>query len=285
MIDASNDCANEPSHPATSDTSASAGHALLAYARSQLLNARNQLARRGHARHAGIHEARKCIRRAKAALAIGRWKFGASGKRLNIELGRICRGLSPLRDGQALVEALQRLHDGASGPSLEFLPEAVSAACRRRDLQLQTALALDPHLRSRRQRLLHASERMLRLDWASVGSDDVQAAVRRSVHRLKTAGKQVKKNSDDDGPWHDYRRRLRRLRQQDTLLSALDIDSGLSDRAFRNQADALGNAQDDVLLIRRCGKDSPFRPEQRRLLRRTARQRLYNARGNWLQLH
>ncbi len=270
-------------HP--SDSSASAGHALLAYAQAQLLKAQGQLARRGPARHAGIHEARKCIRRSKAVLAIGRSKFGASGKRLNIELGRICRGLSLLRDGQALVEALRRLHDGASGDLPALLPEAESAACQRRDRQLQTALALDPHLESRRQRLLHASQRLQRLDWASVDSEDVLAAVRRSMHRLKIAGKRVKKYRDDNGPWHDYRRRLRRLRQQDTLLSALDMESGLLDREFRTQSDALGNAQDDVLLIRRCGKDSPFRPEHRRLLRRTARQRLYNARGNWIQLY
>jgi hypothetical protein len=239
------------------------------------------LAHRGLARHDGIHEARKCIRRAKAALAIGRREFGTTGKRINDELGRICRGLSLLRDGHALVEALQRLRDGASGALQDVLPEAESAARQRRDRLLEAALVRDPNLHSRRQRLVQATTRLQRLDWESIGADDVKAAIRRSERRLKKAGRQVQRNMDDNESWHDYRRRLRRLRQQDTLLSALDIDSGLSDREFRAQADALGDAQDDVLLIRRCGKDSPFRPEHRRLLRAVARHRLQHSRSEW----
>jgi hypothetical protein len=285
MIQLSDVSADIPTAPIQVETSAWIGPRLSAFIQTQLHTAQRQLARRGLARHEGIHEARKCIRRAKAALAIGRMKFGASGKRLNIELGRICRGLSLLRDEQALVEALRRLHDSASGPLLALLLEAEPAARQHRDRSLATALAADPQFKRRRLRLQRLSEKLLRLEWASVGSDDVLAAVRRSGHRLEIAGERIKKHTDDNALWHDYRRRLRRLRQQDTLLSGLDMESGLMNREFRTQADALGSAQDDVLLIRRCGKDSPFRPEHRRLLRRTARQRLYNARGSWIQLH
>lgn len=281
MINASFDSVIQPTDPQQSDKTVPVGHALMSYARSQLQNAEDQLARRGLARHDGIHEARKCIRRAKAALAIGRREFGASGRRINDELGRICRGMSLLRDGQALVEALQRLRKGASGSLQDVLQDAESAARLRRDRLLETTLARDPQLYSRRQRLLLASERLRRLNWESVSTGDVLAAVRRSERRLKKAGRRVQKNMVDNELWHDYRRRLRRLRQQDTLLSALGIDSGLSDRAFRAQADSLGDAQDDVLLIRRCGRDSPFRPEHRRLLRAVARRRLQHTRGEW----
>lgn len=281
MIQSPDDSANVPSEPFQADASDVMRNRLSRFIQTQLITAQRQLARRGISRHDGIHEARKCIRRAKAALAIGRREFGASGKRINNELGRICRGLSLLRDAQALVEVLQRLRDGASGPMQDVLLEAEAAARLRRDRLLEKALARDPHLESRRLRLLHVSERLRRLNWEAVGAEVVLTAVRRSERRLKKAGKHVQKNMADNASWHDYRRRLRRLRQQDTLLSALDIDSGLADREFRAKADALGDAQDDVLLIRRCGKDSPFRPEHRRLLRAVARDRLQHSRGEW----
>jgi CHAD domain-containing protein len=285
MNQASDDSTNMPAEPFQTGASTMIGTGLSAFVQSQLQAAQRQLARKGLSRHKGIHEARKCIRRAKAALAIGHPAFGERGVRLNAGLGRICRGLSPLRDAQALIEVLQSLHAGATDALQKILPAAESAARQRRDRSLAKALACDPQFKRRCQRLQRLSENLRRLDWDRVGEDCVAEAIRRSERRLEKAGKRVRKSAEDNESWHEYRRRLRRLRQQDTLLSGLDVESGLLNREFRAQADALGSAQDDVLLIRRCGKDSPFRPEHRRLLRRTARQRLYNARGSWIQLH
>lgn len=276
----------EPVHsaPRRSEPLSQLGAYLSSFIQTQLQTAQLQLARRGLARHKGVHEARKCIRRAKAALAIARPVFGRRGIRLNTELGGICRGLSPLRDAQALIEVLQRLHPSAPGILHDILPLAESAARQRRDLLLENALASDPQFKRRRQHLLHLSERLQRLDWDSVGKKDVAAAIQRSECRLEKAGKWVRQHPDDDERWHDYRRRLRRLRQQASLLSGIDIDISLQDNAFKAQAHALGEAQDDVLLIRLCGGRSPFAREHRRLLRNAARQRLFNTRGYWLAL-
>lgn len=282
MINASHDCVNEPSNPYPSDSAVPVGQALLVYAQAQLQKAQNQLARRGNARHAGIHEARKCIRRAKAALAIGRSVFGARGKRLNAELGRICRGLSPLRDAQALIEVLQRLRASAAGPLQDIMPMAESVARQRRDPMLAKALAGDPQFKRRRQRLQRLSEKLQGLDWDAVGEKDVAAAIKRSRRQLQKAGKEVAQRPLDDEAWHVCRRRLRRLRQQTNLLSGMGLGNGVLDSAFKAQTDALGAAQDDALLIRQCGSGSPFKPEHRRLLRRSARQRLFNARGHWI---
>ena len=285
MIQLPDVSADMPTAQVQGEASTWIGPRLSLFIQTQLRTAQQQLARKGLSRHKGIHEARKCIRRAKAALAIGYPVFGDRGVRLNAGLGRICRGLSPLRDAQALTEVLQRLHAGATDDLQKILPAAESAARQRRDRSLEAALACDPQFKRRCQRLQRLSENLRRLDWDRVGEDRVLEAIKRSERRLEKAGKRVSNSAEDNEAWHDYRRRLRRLKQQDTLLTGLDMETGLLNREFRTQADALGNAQDDVLLIRRCGKDSPFRAEHRRLLRRTARQRLYNARGNWIQLH
>ena len=285
MIQASDDSANAPSEPFQSDASTRIGTCLSAFIQAQLQAAQQQLARKGLARHQGIHEARKCIRRTKAALAIGLPVFGERGMRLNSELGRICRGLSPLRDAQALIEVLQRLHASAAGTLQHILPEAESAARQRRDLMLDKALAGDPKFKRRCLRLQRISERLQRLAWDSVSENDVAAAVKRSERRLEKAGKRVRQCPNEDERWHGYRRRLRRLRQQASLLSRMGVDIGLQADAFKAQTDALGEAQDDVLLIRHCGSRSPFAREHRRLLRKSAHQRLFNARGHWIPLH
>jgi CHAD domain-containing protein len=258
---------------------------LHAYARQQLMTAQKQLARQGTARHEGIHQARKCIRRAKSALAIGRTVFGKRGLSLNAELGRLCRGLSPLRDAQALLEELHRLRRGADAASHALLTTAETAASQRRDQLLKDALAKDPQLKHRRARLQQLVEKMQRLEWERVDREAVSAAIHRSECRLEKTGMRLNQALDADEAWHEYRRRLRRLRQQASLLAELGIDIGLPEKHIKEQTDSLGEAQDHVMLIRHCGSRSPFGPGLRKPLRDSARQRLHNVRAHWILQH
>lgn len=253
------------------------GRRLLASAAGQLQAARSHLSAEGEAVHAGIHEARKCIRRARASLALGVRVFGQPGARLDDELGRLCRGLSGLRDAQALVEELRRLAASAPAPLRAILPLAEAAARQRRDDMLQRALARDPGFRSRSGRLLAAEARLARLEWLAVGDADVAEAMMRSKRRANKARRRAKRHMDDDHLWHVYRRRLRRLRQQDTLLAEFLPELRPSTHGLDDHT-ALGESQDDALLLRRCGKGSPFPPGQRALLRKIARERLQRAR-------
>lgn len=258
---------------------------LLGYARQQLLTAEQQLARKGQARHQGIHVARKCIRHARAALAIGRTVVGKRYVFINAELGRFCRGLSPLRDAQALIEELKRLHVGASESLLNILLAAESVAIERRDQMLAKALTNDPQFMHRRQRLQHLAEKLQHMDWDQVDQNSVVQAIYRSEHRLKKASKRLNKMQDDNQAWHEYRRRFRRLRQQAGILAGLGVDIGLPDRHTKAESDALGEVQDIAMLIRQCGSRSPFTVAIRRPLRNIARQRLCNARENWRLQH
>lgn len=52
------------------------GVRLMLYARTQLEQAQAELGREGEGRHEGIHQARKCIRRTRGALALGAGVLG-----------------------------------------------------------------------------------------------------------------------------------------------------------------------------------------------------------------
>ena len=82
---------------------------LKAYALNQLQRAIACLSWRGSRAHAGVHQARKSMRRARACLALGESALGAGANMIDRELSKICGSLSSLRDAQARVESLDRL--------------------------------------------------------------------------------------------------------------------------------------------------------------------------------
>jgi hypothetical protein len=255
------------------------GMRLLAFAGEQLQQAQSDLARTDEALHDGIHQARKCIRRARATLALGARVLGPHAEALDDELGRLCRGLSHLRDAQALIEVLQRLDAQAPEPIRAILPAAERLARQRRDDILERALVRDPAFMARRLRLQAAQQRLARLDWRAVGEAEVAHAVKRSQRRADKAAKRIKRHPDDDEAWHVYRRRLRRLRQQDGLLADLLPALRLSKKRARDLTDVLGESQDDALLLRHCHRRSPFPSDQRKQLRAIARERLRRTRN------
>lgn len=255
------------------------GRRLKAFALTELAEAQSLLAKPGDARHEGVHQARKRLRRTRAALALGRKALGRPGKQLDQDLARLCRGLSPLRDAQALIEGLQRLPAGESDPLAVAMPELVALARRRRDDCLARALARDPDFQRRRQRLKAMAARLEALDWDSVTAGGVAKAVARSEKRLAKARRRAARDPGDDARWHALRRRLRRLRQQDNLLASVEPDLRPPGNATVDEATVLGEAQDDALLLRHCGPHSPFPPPLRRLLRAEARARLGRVRA------
>jgi CHAD domain-containing protein len=254
------------------------GPRLMTFALEQLRAAHAYLSGTGEDQHVGIHQARKCIRRVRATLALGAHDLGRRADNLDDELGRLCRGMAHLRDAQALVDELRRLAESASAEVRGVLPLAEREARRQRDALLERALLRDPQFAARRSRLLAAQRRIERLGWQKMSRKGVAEAAIRSKRRADKAQRRAKKHPEDDQAWHVYRRRLRRLRQQDTILHDLEPDlrpstSGLDDHT------ALGESQDDALLLRKCNQDSPFPPgEQRALLRKIARERLKQSR-------
>jgi hypothetical protein len=252
---------------------------LVAFAAKQLARAAKQLALRGEAIHGGIHQSRKSLRRVRAALALG-GKFDERALKLDADLRALCGGLSVARDAGALVEGLQRLRS-ESPTSLSL--RIVNAAMRRRDQVVARVLQRDVEFASRRQRLAQFLVRLQRLDWRKADLHIIAKHFSRSAKRVEKALRALRRQPDDDENWHRYRRRLRRLRQQESIMQELApqlMPHCLTDEAH---ATAMGHAQDDVLILRHCGAGSPFTPAQRQLLRQLANARLQQARAQVMQ--
>jgi len=244
------------------------GAALQAEAEQELERAARQLARPGEERYQGIHQARKSIRRVRALLALGGPAFSAvpAVRRLDASLRSLCRGLSALRDADALRDALIHLsRDAVIGPiECERLCAFVAVVRARR---LATALARDPDFARRRTRLLALRSKLSCLPWTQVHSSDIDAALMRSFKRMGRALKRARGRDEADA-WHTLRRRMRRLRQQENAMARVFPASGQAPAGIGELADRMGRAQDHALLLARCRRSGVFPARDRALLRR-----------------
>jgi CHAD domain-containing protein len=244
------------------------GALLQAEAEQEIERAARQLARPGEERHQGIHQARKSIRRVRALLALGGPSFSEtpSVRRLDASLRSLCRGLSALRDADALRDALLHLsRDAVIGPiECERLCAFVAVLRARR---LAAALARDPDFARRRARLQEARTRLTMLPWDVVGQGDVDEAHQYSRKRLRKALKQARGRVDTEA-WHTLRRRLRRLRQQENALARVRPESDHATPGVAELADRMGKAQDHALLLSRCRRSGVFPARDRATLRR-----------------
>lgn len=246
-----------------------AGTALQANAIAELTRAIDCLGWRGAHAHAGVHQARKSIRRLRATLALGGTALGPAAAVLDRELRRLNRGLSPVRDAQALVETLDRLaRQHGSEEEHELLRRARRVAVRTRSAKMRDALAADPGFQRRRE-LLHYMKTVLPgLPWPAVSADMVSEAVAHGAKAVNKAAKRAQASGRDED-WHRWRRRARRLSQQQRVLAAAQLPT--KDAHSRKAvAVLLGEAQDYSLLREHCKKDSPFSEPDRLSLRKLA---------------
>lgn len=261
------------------------GKGLWADLERQLQRAIHQLGRPGDARHDGIHQARKALRRSRAVLALAAPSWNrpprraadaaadpahrhAAGvlHRADAELRRLCRGLSSLRDADALQDALLHLvRDAVIGPlEGERLGVPVLALRQRR---LDAALARDPDFVRRRQRIAKVAAALGALPWAEVASDSVVEAHAQARQRLEKARRRARRSNDpEDG--HRLRRRLRRLRQQEQVLARAAPDLALRTEGLEALATQMGLAQDHALLLAHCRRAGVFAARDRATLRR-----------------
>ena len=252
---------------------AAPGTALHDYARVELESAITRLGWRGGRLHAGVHLARKALRRARATVALGAGALGPGAALLNRELRRINDGLSSLRDAQALVETLDRqLAGGHDDETMRLLRRVRRVAASVRVAAAREVQTCDPGLVGRRAMLRVLCAAMAALPWASLSPSQLRDRLADSQARMHQAQQRAIVGGRDED-WHRWRKRARRLSQQRRALktSGLDADLPFDKPAFdKRTTELLGTAQDLSLLLEHCGRRSVFGKPDRNALRRFA---------------
>ncbi|QQP95077.1 CHAD domain-containing protein [Lysobacter enzymogenes] len=253
------------------------GQRLRAHATREIDQALDALGWGGNRLHAGVHLARKCLRRARATLALGGDALGPGRDWVDRAIRDLNRDLSSLRDAHALVETLDRLLRGTLAPEARpLLARARRAAAAARAQAAHAARADDPGL-GRRRALLRVLRAALRaLPWKQLQPEHWRGAVAAGLARVERAGERARASGGDED-WHEWRRRARRLSQQQRALKSagLGADAPTFDK---HQIERLGEAQDLTLLLEHCGKGSPFAKLERGAVKAFARAELERAR-------
>jgi CHAD domain-containing protein len=232
------------------------GAGLCEYAQSELRRACEFLSWRRPRLHAAVHDARKALRRVRATLAIGGDGFGRAGRAMDRELRAINHALSPLRDGQALVEVLQHMRRLCQVPEEEALMQrALRIAARRRAVLGRAAPEGSAGTNAQRLTLEIVYAALPMLPWSELREADVARALAHSEQRLDHAWARALETGSDKHR-HRWRRRARRLSQQHRALGD-QVGPQERERA-KERAERLGDLQDLSLLVEHCGKHSPF---------------------------
>lgn len=201
---------------------------------------------------AGVHEARKSVRRLRSLLALGRRALGKDDvDAIDDELRSLAKGLSALRDGQVVQDMARHLASEADDASNwdALLP----LLAQRQQHRLTDALRDDPGFMRRQARAHRLAERLQQLPWRRLHADDLRLALARSMRRQVRA-QEVAMASGDVDDLHDWRRRSRRLRMQLSALRKLRVRlpvNGHGEAGLKHIArlvDQLGTLQDLVLL-------------------------------------
>lgn len=205
--------------------------------------------------HTGIHEARKAMRRARAALDL-RASIADSAVGSD-ELKLLCRRLSVARDAYIIVKTIEkfaRSHaSGEQGPAFRKLLERFA---RRHQRQIARLRQLDPAMRKLRARLTSLRTAIAALDWPAFDETGVRQAISATARKAERAASAARAEETGETR-HRWRRRLRRLRYQIELgESELGIAAGAaagrgetSAARIAKMTDLLGDEHDLRLVL------------------------------------
>ena len=196
--------------------------------------------------HAGVHEARKAIRRARSLLALAAPALDVEGT--DNALRRIGDSLGALRDAHVVAATAARVGDQSDDPAWVHAAQALD---RRADRLLRRELATDAGFARRRRAIGRAARQLESLPWDELAGTDIRDGVHRH-RRGADAGASPAGRNPQREHLPRWRGRVRRLRMQLDALDALRIRSAghdpVASKRLHHLSDELGRRQDLAML-------------------------------------
>ena len=205
---------------------------------------------------AGVHEARKSLRRLRSLLALAR---SALGKEVvdpvDSELRALTKSLSALRDGQVVLDTAQHMaRDARAADEAASWDALLPLLSQQQEHRLADALHDDPGFMRRQAQAHRQAERLQQLPWHRLHGGDLRNALARSVRRQERS-QAVALASGRVDDLHVWRRRSRRLRMQLAAFRKLHLRLqmnghalAIAPRHIAELVDQLGVLQDLALL-------------------------------------
>lgn len=218
------------------------GMCLNAYALHQFDVAGRSLGRSRENLHTGIHDARKAIRYVRATLDLGRARLWPAAAMVFDELRDLCRELSNARDAYAVIETLDGLRKQAQeGDQRDLFGRIRKSLIKRHAIAVSRLLGQDrgvPRFLTRLHRLREATEVLC---WGEIDAADIRSSLARSDRRAERAADEAKQ-TQHVRMRHRWRRRLRRLRHQMTILET-ELDWRLIESASSTARDGISTSE------------------------------------------
>jgi CHAD domain-containing protein len=216
-----------------------------------------------------IHEARKSVKKMRAAIRLVRGELGSAGARENRRLRNAARRLSELRDAQVMIEMIdalkQSLNGAAAGRALARIRAAFVA--RKRQAGSAGAARTLSEVAAALERTASAASNW-RLE--AGGFPALSAGLARTYRLGRKALALAEKNPTGEH-FHEWRKRVKDHWYHLRLLAGrLGRDGARRERQFRELSEALGEEHNLAVL---CGVLADSRMAGRAALLQLARAR------------
>jgi CHAD domain-containing protein len=222
----------------------------------QLSRAAAVLSQPGDSLEKAVHEARRCIKRARSVLRLVKFAIPKTYARENSRLREVGRSLSELRDSHALLQTLEDLKDQAKGrhedSSRRLAFEGAHAYLESRREQVAKSMdegGMEQSIAGVKSALTHIEK----LTYAKVDARGIRRSLYKSVKRGMQAFKAVKDDPEAE-KFHDWRKRAKDLRYQLSLLSELRPDLQGYSKSAKDLEQLLGDDHNLAVLVQLLGE-------------------------------
>jgi CHAD domain-containing protein len=186
----------------------------------QLETAVSELNKSGTVAERSVHEARKSIKKIRAAIRLMRDELGSSYRDENRFLGDVGRSLSDLRDASVLVASLESLGTRTQNRETKACLKKLATEFRTRQQQMANDKHLSAIVEAAARQLQSVAQRVHDWPCSKKGFDGLRTGCKRTLQRTRDAFEQVQKSGTPQH-LHDWRKRVKDHWYHTRLLSKL----------------------------------------------------------------